>query len=326
MNPETCLFRLQRAPPACWIVLLLLVASISGCKRPTSDAGAIELDADSVLQTLKLERLQQNGDVENLLRLTQRIYSGGEPDTAAAMKQLSDLGIKTLLSVDGARPNVELAADYGMRYVHVPIGYDGVSADAAAALNKAVREVEGPIFVHCHHGQHRGPAAAAICVITETGIKPKQAAKILETAGTSRDYAGLWRDVSTFKPRQDTASLPDLVETASVDSFVAAMASLGRAHDHLKLLQQNAWVTPVDHPDLVAAQQALILYEGFQESIRFLQQSNPYDSAIATEMAASVQLATTLQTQLESSNQQAADTVFVSLQQACKQCHADYRN
>lgn len=300
------------------IVVCMIVA---GCKR-----AELERNLDSAAKPMVIAKLDDGVGVENLLQLTDRIYSGGEPDTAESMQQLSELGIKTLISVDGARPNVQLAADYGMRYVHVPIGYDGVSDEASGMLTKAIREIKGPIFVHCHHGRHRGPAAAAICVIAEAGIPPAEATLILESAGTSHDYAGLWKDVANFKPPKDTAALPPLVETAMVDSFVAAMATIGRAHDHLKLLQQNDWQTPADHPDLIATQEALILYEGYKESARFLSHSNPYDSQMQADLETSLNIAEQLQTQLQVADHTASDRLFINLQHGCKQCHTAYRN
>lgn len=66
-------------------------------------------------------------------------------------------------------------AKFGLRYVHLPHGYDGVPADRTKELAKAVRELEGPIFIHCHHGKHRSPAAAAVACVS-AGLIPPEAA------------------------------------------------------------------------------------------------------------------------------------------------------
>ncbi|MGE0610114.1 MAG: hypothetical protein AB7O62_23685, partial [Pirellulales bacterium] len=62
----------------------------------------------------------------NAIRLHPKVVSGGQPEGEAAFAELRDLGIKTVISVDGARPAVPLAKKYGLRYVHLPHGYDGV--------------------------------------------------------------------------------------------------------------------------------------------------------------------------------------------------------
>lgn len=302
-------------------ILVCLLVSLTGCGRSN-----IETAAKPSPVKLEIEPLEEVDDIENVLKLTDRIYSGGEPASALAMSQLRELGIKHIISVDGAKPNVQLAADYGMQYVHVPIGYDGISEDAGAALAKAVRELDGPIFIHCHHGKHRGPAAAAVCAIAETGINSDQATEILKMAGTSPDYAGLWKDVAAYVPPKNTDDLPPLVETAMVDSFTAAMASVGRSHDHLKMLKAANWQRLDDHPDLVANQEALILSEGFRETLRFIEQSNPYDREFETQIRDNLALSEQLEMSLIAGDINTAERCFATIQSNCKQCHKAYRD
>jgi len=133
--------------------------------------------------------------LHNLLRVSNRIYSGGEPEGEKAFTELTQLGIRTVVSVDGARPDVQSAERHGLRYVHIPIGYDGISLEAGQMLQRLVQDAEGPFYIHCHHGVHRGPAAAAIACVAEGIVSGPESEAILEKAGTSRSYAGLWRDV-----------------------------------------------------------------------------------------------------------------------------------
>ncbi len=122
------------------------------------------------------------------------------------MVELAKLGVKTIVSVDGIAPNVEAAKKYGMRYVHVPIGYDGIDESAQALLTRVATDIKGTIYIHCHHGKHRGPAAAAIVCRVDDGRPAEAAMIILEKAGTGKEYPGLWRDVEQFtKP---TGPLP----------------------------------------------------------------------------------------------------------------------
>lgn len=66
--------------------------------------------------------------------MTPHLYSGSGPDGPKAFASLARLGIKTIISVDGARPNVEAAKKSGLRYVHIPISYDGVPRERALQL------------------------------------------------------------------------------------------------------------------------------------------------------------------------------------------------
>ena len=145
------------------------------------------------------ERLDIRG-VENAYRLSPRLYSGGDPHGAEALAALKGLGIRTLISVDGAAPDVEAARKLGLRYVHLPIGYDGVPREQAVKLVKAMKTLPGPVYVHCHHGKHRGPAAAAVCGLATEGWTEEQALAWLERAGTSPDYRGLYASAREFVP------------------------------------------------------------------------------------------------------------------------------
>jgi len=266
----------------------------------------------------------EHAGLHNVMRVSDRIVSGSEPHGEEAFKSLEKMGVKTVVSVDGARPNVELAKKHGLRYVHIPIGYDGVPEHAGAALARLVREADGPFYIHCHHGRHRGPAAAAVACVASGATKGQDALKILEKAGTSKNYSGLWRDVEKHKPPAPGTDLPELVEIAEVDSLAAAMAKIDRAYDNLKLCREAKWSTPKDHPDLVPALQAFIVREGFQEPGQHV--SEDYDGRFKAWLTEAEKAADGLGQAVLGGNLDQADKQFGALINSCKQCHDEYRN
>ncbi len=139
--------------------------------------------------------------LHNVHRASGKVLMGSEPHGEEAFQQLQKLGVKVIVSVDGAKPEVDMARQYGMRYVHLPIGYDAIPEDTALGLTRVGRELDGPVYVHCHHGKHRGPAAAAVLCLSNGSIKLDDALELMKSAGTGKDYKGLWRDVKAFKPR-----------------------------------------------------------------------------------------------------------------------------
>lgn len=262
--------------------------------------------------------------VENGLQLTDRIYSGGEPHSEQAFKGLARLGVKTIVSVDGSTPDAETARRYGIRYVHVPIGYDAVGQKAQLALSRVAQEADGPIFLHCHHGQHRGPAAAAIVCVADGAVTADQAKTILEAAKTSRDYPGLWRDVDAYRRPSPETRLPALVEKAEVESFAAAMAKADRHFDQLKLCRESQWKAPTSHPDLVARQEALLVYQQLREAGRHL--ASQHDQQFRDWLAESEAAAQRLEASLKSTDDASAEKHFAALEASCKQCHAKHRD
>lgn len=270
------------------------------------------------------------GDVDasslpNLVSVTDTIYSGGEPKGDQAFSQLESLGIRTIVSVDGARPNIELARKHGLRYVHIPIGYDGIPIDSQKMVLRLMQEAQSPLYIHCHHGKHRGPAAAAIACLAGDQLDHVEAMQYLGRAGTSKSYIGLWKDVESFSLTALDGELPPLVETADVGSLASAMAKLDRAFDNLALCRDAGWQTPDHHPDLVPEHEALMLREGLVESKRGV--SGEAVSGFATAMDASLSLVATLEDVLSTGSSIEEKTqAFDQLSNSCKDCHVRYRN
>lgn len=267
---------------------------------------------------------QEYPGLHNVLRVSDRIISGSEPYPDKGLRTLKALGVETVVSVDGGKPAVDEARALGLRYVHIPIGYDGLDQPAGLSLARLVREVTGTIYIHCHHGRHRGPSAAAVARIASTTSTPQQALDVLKRAGTSRDYPGLWRDVELYVPPAPGVELPPLVEVAQVESMVAAMAVVDRHFDNLKLLQAADWKLLPDHPDLVPAQEALLVREGFHETVRHL--SGTESEEMKGWLKESETIALEIEEALKNKDAKSAHAAFQRMTESCKQCHVKYRN
>src|SRR5262245_36049218 len=72
----------------------------------------------------------------NAYRIAEKVISGGLPDGDAGFAELEALGVKTVISVDGMTPDVEGARKHGLRYVHLPHGYDGIPSERGQELAK----------------------------------------------------------------------------------------------------------------------------------------------------------------------------------------------
>jgi hypothetical protein len=158
-----------------------------------------------------------------------------------------------------------------MRYVHLPHGYNGIPEERAVQLAKAVRDFEGPIYIHCHHGKHRSPSAAAVACVSLGMLEPQDATKFLKFAGTSENYLGLIQSVANAR-RIDSQLLDaleaDFPENAKLPPLAEAMVELEHTYDHLKRLSAADWKSLDDQPDLHPAHEALILLEHFTELLR----------------------------------------------------------
>jgi hypothetical protein len=124
-----------------------------------------------------------------------------------------------------------------MRYVHIPIGYDSIPAEKQLLLSQTIAQMPKPIFVHCHHGKHRGPATAAIMARFGLGTSAADATLFMQQAGTSPDYSGLYESVSRFAapdPKTVAELKSPLPETVDVSTMVDLMVEIDTRMDNLK--------------------------------------------------------------------------------------------
>lgn len=280
------------------------------------------------------ERIKIRG-LENTFRLSPNLYSGSDPHGVETLRALKKLGVRTIISVDGVTPDVETAKKLGIRYVHLPIGYDGVPRDQAVRMVKAVETLPGPVYVHCHHGIHRGPASAAICGMATEGWSKVQAANWMTQAGTSGDYRGLYASIRDFVPptaKELDELKGELPERSEVPALVEMMVGVDQRWEILRAVQKAGFQPPASRPDLDPTAEALQLLELFRESAR-LPESKAKGSDFLKAIASAETLATRLYESMATHQRQAApdslnelEASFAAMGKSCKSCHARYRD
>lgn len=261
--------------------------------------------------------------IKNAYRVSDRIYSGSEPEGDAAFEALKQLGITTIVSVDGAKPDVATAKKHGLEYVHDYFGYGGVPKGAQEVLAKVVREKKGPIFIHCHHGMHRGPAAAAIAWCLDSGADAAKREAFLKAAGTDPEYAGLYRDVKDFDPEKVRDANPKLLESQKGESLHNAMAQLGDDWDVIKTAHEGMWLDPVEKPEDAPTARALLVMQNFKESGRA--HGAKFDAQFVKWMKEAEDGSQKLHDALAKKDLTAADAAFAAVKTDCRQCHKAYR-
>ncbi|BCM88546.1 hypothetical protein IAD21_00379 [Abditibacteriota bacterium] len=266
--------------------------------------------------------------VHNALKWSDNIYSGSCPDGEAGYKALAEKGIKTIVTVDGATPDIADAHKYGLRYVHIPVEYSGIARVDALKIIRAVRDLPGPVFIHCHHGIHRGPAATALVAIALANYDTAKADAALKQAGTGLNYKGLWKDVDEFKlPTQAEIDAADnsFPETSEPSSLAAAMVHIDNRFDGLKTLKENVFKATAEHPDIDPAHEALLLREAFTELNRS-EDTARRGADFAAKMQAAQDASQKLEDALTAGNVDAANTAFDATKATCGSCHKMYRD
>lgn len=233
---------------------------------------------------------------------------------------MAEMGIETIVSTDDASPNVKGARKHGLRYVHIPIGYDGIDEEAQAAMALTLKTYEGGVYIHCHHGKHRGPAMAAIAVLLEEAGDKGDAIHFMERAHTSPDYEGLWQSVSNFDREKLTNIEVVLHERVPLAPIVEEMAAISRIVDRLEASEAANWKTPPSHPDVSPAREAIMIAERFRELVRH------GDFEYEAELEESERLGWKLRDAIAAGDSATASEIFNSMKQSCGSCHDAHRN
>jgi protein tyrosine phosphatase (PTP) superfamily phosphohydrolase (DUF442 family) len=279
-------------------------------------------------------RAVEAAGLHNVYRLNDRLYSGSSPEGDEGFASLRGLGVRTVISVDGARPDLERARRFGLRYVHLPVGYDGVPEAQALRLARAVRDLPGPVYIHCHHGRHRGPAAAAVVLrYLDESCGADAAVAWMKQAGTDPRYAGLY--AAPRRLRRPTSEELDRVpddfpEAAEVAALAQLMVGVDERWENVKRVKAAGWKVPPAHPDLDPPHEALQLAELYREAAR-LPEVNSRPEEFRQWLRDAEEGATDLERALRQGKpDRAVDGAKVEAAfekaTACSRCHAKYRD
>lgn len=279
-------------------------------------------------------RLKKAG-LPNAIQVRPNLICGGQPSSTDGFHSLATLGIKTIVSVDGICPDLNSAKQYDLRYIHEPLGYQGISTEDAQTLAHIILTFDDPIYIHCHHGQHRSPAAAAVACVTAGLMTDKAAFKLLKKAGTGPEYQGLFKAVADAKPipaAQLLQQKPTLSEQADVSKLVDLMVQLDKNLSKLNSVLKSPRTRSTNQRS-AALEQATVLNDHFTELLRSPQHSASdleFQKLLLTSQKTGEKLQQFLRakTQQTLSPQQTthATSLLKQVSDQCNQCHETYRH
>lgn len=270
--------------------------------------------------------------IHNAVAYHEGFISGSAPEGDAGFDTLAAMGVRTIISVDGAPPDVEEARARGMRYIHLPIGYNGFDERRKAELVRATRDSlqGGPVYIHCHHGKHRSAGAAAAVGASLGWMTPEEAVARMKVSGTAPGYQGLYAcaaNSAVLEPGVIDAAPAEFPSVSRPTDFVGGMVETDEAMEHLKAIEKAGWRTPAEHPDLVPASEAgrvsellRVMAEGGRarreppEFARLLSEASQRAAALEESLASGVADPARLSSQ------------FRLVAASCRDCHARFRD
>ncbi len=258
------------------------------------------------------------------LQVSDGFYSGRAPEGASDFDSLVAHGITTIVAVDGPCPDAASAVARGVRTIHLPITYHGIPHARRVELIRAVMDARarGGVYLHCHHGRHRGPCAAAVAAIGLGWITPDHGIALLAEAGTSSAYGGLFEAVRTTKrvSASDLESVgSEFPECEMPSDIVSAMSELDIALDQLARVDGSSGASPA------------ALAGGISEVLRRLADTDDaqeYGAGFLAMLWACDARARALEDVLREPTVEGArrDDALTALQSSCRECHARHRD
>lgn len=273
--------------------------------------------------------------LHNVVAYGPGMLSGSVPEGEVGFGTLESMGVRTVISVDGARPDVETAQRAGITYIHLPIGYNGMDRQRTMEIARAIqvareRDPDAPIYLHCHHGKHRSAGALGAATVTLGIATPDEATARMKVSQTAPHYTGLYHCVASATPasprelRAIKAKFPSVWKTSGL---VKSMVEIDERYEHLKLIEAARWKTPPDHPDLVPAAEAgrlADLYRDLKDDKRVRLKPRQFQDWIETSRAQAQSLEDGLID--DAITPEELGRRFKAITTSCKECHAKYRD
>ncbi|HEU6447677.1 MAG TPA: tyrosine-protein phosphatase [Verrucomicrobiae bacterium] len=143
--------------------------------------------------------------ISNFFQVTTNLYRGAQP-TAAGMKQLKAMGIKTIVNLRAFHSDKDEVAGTGLKNVRFEMEPWHPEEDDAVKFLKVVTDTNNlPVFVHCQRGADRTGMMCAMYRVVVCGWSKQQAIDEMTEGGFK--FSPVWKDLVAFVKKADVAEI-----------------------------------------------------------------------------------------------------------------------
>jgi len=241
------------------------------------------------------------------------VFIGGQPGGYDALQQM---GFRSVIDVDATPPGVRPPA--AMTIVHLPLRYSGITHQQASELIAVLEELERPVYIHCHHGTNRAPAAAAVGLIGTGELSSAQGMQLMDQAGADAAFQGLFRSVADARVIPSHERAPRVSDIQSFDSFAVLMAKIDEQTSLLAM--ETSGVSPSSDAAAESAALVDLLRVAFDGCAQM------EEEGFRNHAVESIAQATALEHALRRQQFDQARNHFAALNATCSDCHRAYRD
>jgi protein tyrosine/serine phosphatase len=179
------------------LIGLLACASLIGALASGETfAAAAATNAAAVSRPATWAQPVAKPGLPNFHKISDQLYRGAQP-TADGMKELSRLGIKTVIDLRSFHSDKALLKGTGLAYESIPMkAWHAESEDVFRFLSIVTDTNKMPVFVHCQHGADRTGTMNAIYRMVVQGWTKEQA--IQEMTGGGFGFHPVWANLIKF--------------------------------------------------------------------------------------------------------------------------------
>lgn len=181
-------------------LLALGLTGLNGC------AAAADENTEESVEASEDDLANANAPLANLVQVRPGLYRGGHP-SAAGLKQLQQLGVKTIIDLEVAdfveatpwaiKRELEDAPKYGIKVIHKPMSAfePALSGRFDTQMDSIIKELgnasNGTIYVHCKHGRDRTGLVIGLERVYVENWAPKKAYQEMLDRGFRTFFLGL---------------------------------------------------------------------------------------------------------------------------------------
>lgn len=141
---------------------------------------------------------------DNMYKVSDRLYRSAQPD-ALGMKNIEELGIKTVISLRSGQKDIELAKRTNLKLIHVSMRAWNPQYNDAVTVMRLLNESTAPILIHCYHGADRTGMMVALYRMVYEDWNREDALDEMLNGGYG--YHSMWKDIVTFIKEVDIEQL-----------------------------------------------------------------------------------------------------------------------
>lgn len=141
-----------------------------------------------------------SNELKNWHQVDELVYRSEQPD-AAAMREVSSLGIKRVLNLREFHNDDDEVAGTVLKTAHLPINAARIKDEDVIRALQTIKASKEPILIHCWHGADRTGAMVAMYRIVEQGWSREAALDELENGGFG--YHSIYQNIPRYIEQVD---------------------------------------------------------------------------------------------------------------------------